>query len=131
MKRIALVLSIVLAFASLTGIVMGAPIAALNVSVGSEPETIDPALNSAVDGAIYIGHLFEGIYTYAPDGSLREHLDENPTVLLPQETQIKYVKQLCHGLQYLHDSKVAHRDFKSLNVLRCDLDPVDCDYVFS
>ena len=29
---------------------------------------IDPALNSAVDGAIYIGHLFEGIYTYAPDG---------------------------------------------------------------
>lgn len=70
MKRIALVLSIVLAFASLTGIVMGAPITALSVSVGSEPETIDPALNSAVDGAIYIGHLFEGIYTYAPDGSL-------------------------------------------------------------
>ena len=65
------------------------------------------------------------IMDYAPDGSLRELLDENPTVLLPQETQIKYVKQLCHGLQYLHDSKVAHRDFKSLNVLRCDLDLVD------
>lgn len=58
------------------------------------------------------------IMDYAPDGSLREFLDENPTVLLPQETQIKYVKQLCHGLQYLHDSKVAHKDFKSLNVLR-------------
>jgi oligopeptide transport system substrate-binding protein len=70
MKRIALLLTIILAFASLSGIVMGAPITALTVSVGSEPETIDPALNSAVDGAIYIGHLFEGIYTYAADGTL-------------------------------------------------------------
>ena len=71
------------------------------------------------------------IMDYAPDGSLRELLDENATVLLPQETQIKYVKQLCHGLQYLHDCKVAHRDFKSLNVLRCDLDHVDFAYVLT
>ncbi len=71
MKRIALLLTLILAFASLTGLVTAAPIASLSVSVGSEPETIDPALNSAVDGAVYIGHLFEGIYTYAADGSLK------------------------------------------------------------
>ncbi|HOS51184.1 MAG TPA: peptide ABC transporter substrate-binding protein, partial [Bacillota bacterium] len=71
MKRIALILTVVLAFASLTGIVMSAPLQSLTVCVGSEPETIDPALNSSVDGAIYIGHLFEGIYTYGTDAALK------------------------------------------------------------
>ncbi|HOA14934.1 MAG TPA: peptide ABC transporter substrate-binding protein [Bacillota bacterium] len=71
MKRIALVLALIIAFASLAGIVMSAPLSSLTVSVGSEPETIDPALNSAVDGAIYIGHLFEGIYTYDANGALK------------------------------------------------------------
>lgn len=33
----------------------------LDVSVGPEPETIDPALNTAVDGATYINHTFEGL----------------------------------------------------------------------
>ena len=35
---------------------------------GSEPNTIDPALNSAVDGAIYLEHLFEGLSKYADSG---------------------------------------------------------------
>lgn len=36
----------------------------------SSPETIDPNLNSSVDGAIYITHLFEGLmrYNWAGDG---------------------------------------------------------------
>ncbi|MDR2656658.1 MAG: peptide ABC transporter substrate-binding protein [Oscillospiraceae bacterium] len=33
----------------------------LNVSIASEPATIDPALNSAVDGAVMLSHLFEGL----------------------------------------------------------------------
>jgi len=33
-----------------------------------EPNTIDPALNSAVDGAMYLEHLFEGLYKYADSG---------------------------------------------------------------
>ncbi|MDR0707426.1 MAG: peptide ABC transporter substrate-binding protein [Treponema sp.] len=36
---------------------------------GSEPNTIDPALNSAVDSAIYLEHLFEGLYKYEDNGS--------------------------------------------------------------
>jgi oligopeptide transport system substrate-binding protein len=35
---------------------------------GSEPNTIDPALNSAVDGAIYLSHAFEGLYKYDDSG---------------------------------------------------------------
>jgi oligopeptide transport system substrate-binding protein len=42
----------------------------INVSFGSEPQTIDPALNSAVDGAIYIHHFFEGLYTYKDNGKV-------------------------------------------------------------
>lgn len=40
----------------------------LNVNVASEPQTIDPALNSAVDGAIMTGHMFEGLYKWADSG---------------------------------------------------------------
>ena len=35
----------------------------ININVGPEPKTIDPTLNSAVDGSIYIQHAFEGLAT--------------------------------------------------------------------
>ncbi|MCI8699238.1 MAG: peptide ABC transporter substrate-binding protein, partial [Oscillospiraceae bacterium] len=31
------------------------------VCIASEPDTIDPALNSAVDGATLVSHLFSGL----------------------------------------------------------------------
>lgn len=40
----------------------------LVVHVGSDPDTIDPALNSAVDGATLIIHAFEGLMTLDKDG---------------------------------------------------------------
>ena len=33
----------------------------LDISVGPEPETIDPTLNTSVDGATLINHTFEGL----------------------------------------------------------------------
>ncbi|HCT91765.1 MAG TPA: hypothetical protein DF613_10385 [Lachnospiraceae bacterium] len=33
----------------------------ITVNVASEPQTIDPALNSAVDGAMMTLHMFEGL----------------------------------------------------------------------
>jgi len=36
---------------------------------GSEPNTIDPALNSALDASIYLQHAFEGLYKYADSGT--------------------------------------------------------------
>ncbi|MBP8640274.1 MAG: peptide ABC transporter substrate-binding protein [Oscillospiraceae bacterium] len=41
----------------------------LSVCVAPEPQTIDPALNCAVDGAILIEHFFEGLYKWVDDGS--------------------------------------------------------------
>ena len=42
----------------------------LNVIVGPEPKTIDPALNTAVDGGIMLNHLFEGLMTYDAKGKI-------------------------------------------------------------
>lgn len=41
----------------------------ITACVGSEPETLDPAMNQSVDGFIYINHLYEGIYRLNTDGS--------------------------------------------------------------
>lgn len=40
----------------------------MNICVASEPQTIDPQLNSAVDGAIMLNHMFEGLMKWADDG---------------------------------------------------------------
>ena len=39
----------------------------INVCLASEPDTIDPALNSAVDGATLTAHLFSGLAKWAQD----------------------------------------------------------------
>ena len=42
----------------------------LSVCIASEPQTIDPALNSAVDGAVMTQHVFEGLMKPTPTGEL-------------------------------------------------------------
>lgn len=54
-------------------VVSGAPAAPgdafnMNVCVAAEPQTIDPALNSAVDGGIMTQHMFEGLTKWADSG---------------------------------------------------------------
>ena len=41
----------------------------LNVCIASEPDTIDPALNSAVDGATMTSHLFAGLAKWSQDAN--------------------------------------------------------------
>ncbi len=40
----------------------------ITVNFASEPQSIDPALNSAVDGAIMLNHTFEGLMKWADSG---------------------------------------------------------------
>lgn len=42
----------------------------LIVSVGSEPQTMDPSKNQTVDGTIYISHIFEGLLTHGKNGNI-------------------------------------------------------------
>ena len=41
----------------------------MTVNIASEPQTIDPALNSAVDGAIMLSHMFEGLMRWDDSGA--------------------------------------------------------------
>ncbi len=41
----------------------------ITVNIASEPQTIDPALNSAVDGAIMLSHMFEGLMRWVDSGT--------------------------------------------------------------
>lgn len=44
----------------------------INVNVGPEPETIDPAKNTAVDGSTLINHAFEGLMKLDKEGNVIE-----------------------------------------------------------
>ncbi len=55
----------------------------LTVNFASEPQTIDPALNSAVDGAVMINHMFEGLYKWIDDGN------GNATLALGQAASVE------------------------------------------
>ncbi|MEG0304952.1 MAG: ABC transporter substrate-binding protein [Oscillospiraceae bacterium] len=59
----------------------------LSVCTGPNPDTIDPALNSAVDGGILITHAFEGLYSLDTKG-------------VPVPAQAKDVKISEDGLTY-------------------------------
>ena len=42
----------------------------LNINLASEPDYLDPALNSSVDGGCLAVNSFTGLYTYDKDGTL-------------------------------------------------------------
>ncbi len=68
-KTVSLLIAAVLVLSMLlTGCGQGAANDTLNVCVGPDPDTIDPALNSSVDGATLIIHGFEGLMTLNKDG---------------------------------------------------------------
>ena len=50
----------------------------------------------------------------ASKGDLRDYLKAN---VLQAPLQLDLCNQIAQGMEYLHSKKVAHRDFKSLNVL--------------
>ena len=67
-----LVLTMVITLAACgSGKTEGGDAEALDLSVcfASEPMTIDPVLNSAVDGAVMIQHMFEGLLKWVDDGN--------------------------------------------------------------
>lgn len=69
----------------------------LSVCIASEPQTIDPALNSSVDGAIMIQHAFEGLMKWVDGGK--------PT---NDKNQVNYA-ELANGQAESHE-KVVNDD---------------------
>jgi serine/threonine protein kinase len=55
------------------------------------------------------------VMSYAPNGSLRDHLPRGTPLLL--QRIVPYVKQVAEALQYAHDQRLVHRDVKPENML--------------
>ena len=71
MKKLAFVMALVLALSCILpacGSASGEKI--LTVQVGPDPETLDPALNSAVDGGNMLLHTFECLLTVDQNGAI-------------------------------------------------------------
>ena len=66
-KLFALMLALALAL-GMVNLVSAEEVQTINVCIGSQPETLDPQLNSASDGSNYIKHLFEGLMKYGWNG---------------------------------------------------------------
>lgn len=75
-----------------------------------------------------IGYCNEGgerllVYEYMQNGTLYEHLHDDPEQQLTWVTRVKIAVQAARGLEYLHGyacPPVIHRDIKSANILLDD-----------
>ena len=88
----------------------------LAVCLASEPQSIDPALNSAVDGAIMINHMFEGLIKWVDDG-------EGNAVSAPGQAEswektvnddgtVTYVFTMRDGIKWSDGQPVTAGDFE-------------------
>ncbi len=90
---------------------------ALNVCLSSEPDTIDPALNSAVDGATLVSHLFAGLAKWAQDenGNLVIVADCATELVAPvtnDDGSVTYTYTLREGLKWSDGKDLKASDFE-------------------
>lgn len=85
----------------------------LHVSIASEPDTLDPALNSAVDGATMALHLFSGLVKYDATGKLvADCAKELPEGTLNEDGTTTYVFELKDGMKWSNGDALKASDFE-------------------
>ena len=87
------------------------------VCIASEPDTIDPALNSAVDGATLTAHLFSGLAKWAQDenGNLvivADAAEELTEGVANEDGTVTYTYTLKDGLTWSDGQAVTAGDFE-------------------
>lgn len=87
------------------------------VCLASEPDTIDPALNSAVDGATLVAHLFSGLAKWAQDenGALviaPDAAKELVEGVVNEDGTVTYTYTLRDGLKWSDGKDVTAADFE-------------------
>lgn len=80
----------------------------LSVQVGPDPETIDPALNSAVDGGNMILHTFEGLLTLDQENQLAEGQAESWET---SKDGLTWTFHLRDGLKWSDGTDLTANDF--------------------
>ncbi|MBP5177778.1 MAG: peptide ABC transporter substrate-binding protein [Clostridia bacterium] len=88
----------------------------LTICVGPDPETMDPALNSSVDGSIYLTNLFSGLYGYDKNLNIVPECAKEvvaPTALTgADEGKYQYVITLKDGLKWSDGQAMKASDFE-------------------
>lgn len=80
----------------------------LDIQVGPSPETIDPALNSAVDGANMIIHAFEGLCKFDENNNVVAGLAETWET---SEDGLTWTFHLRDGLKWSDGTDLTANDF--------------------
>lgn len=81
---------------------------AIYINVGPEPKTIDPALNSAVDGSVYIQHAFEGLATRDKDNKIVGGVAESWDI---SEDGLTYTFYIRENAKWSDGKKITADDF--------------------
>lgn len=81
----------------------------LRINLASEPDYLDPALNSSVDGACLAANTFSGLYTYNEKGVTVPACAEGYTV---SEDGLTYTVTLKKGLKWSDGSALTAADFE-------------------
>lgn len=89
----------------------------IDVCLASEPQTIDPALNSAVDGATIAMHCFSGLIKWVQeDGKLvlaSDCAEAIPEGVVDSATgKVSYTFKLREGLKFSDGTAINASDFK-------------------
>ncbi len=88
----------------------------INVSIASEPDSLDPALNSSVDGATMLVHLFSGLAKWAETDSgdleiVADCAEELVEGVENADGTITYTYTLKDGLTWSDGEAVTASDF--------------------
>ncbi|MBR0161470.1 MAG: peptide ABC transporter substrate-binding protein [Oscillospiraceae bacterium] len=86
------------------------------VCLASEPDTLDPALNSAVDGATLVSHLFSGLAKWAQDDNgalviVADAAEELVEGVENEDGTVTYTYTLRDGLKWSDGKDVTAADF--------------------
>ena len=101
----------------------------LRLNLSSEPDYLDPALNSSVDGACLAANSFSGLYTYNADGVCVPACAEGYEV---SEDGLTYTVTLKEGLKWSDGSDLTAADFEySWKRAAGDETAADYAYMFS
>ena len=88
----------------------------LAVCLASEPQTLDPALNSTVDGAIMTQHMFEGLAKYANDGNGNAQIvagqAESWEKVANDDGTVTYAIKMRDGIKWSDGKDVTAGDFE-------------------